>query len=141
MYEQGWCAAHLQTIREMIVFWQIQVVKTVAILNGDTNPSAAELNQVVSKTSDMTCIPNEVNLPQMARVLVKWLRDHPERLHEPISILSMDAFHGAFPCVASTPKAGPAPAKPQLTRPTMADNRPDFPHPLGQLHGKRIPDC
>jgi hypothetical protein len=112
-FEQGWCAAHLQTMREMIIFWQIQVAKTIAFLNGETNPSAEELNQVIAKTSDMTCIPKEVGLPQMGRVLVKWLRDHPERLHEPTSILSVDAFHSAFPCAApGSPTADPAPAKP-----------------------------
>src|ERR1700758_4822035 len=41
--KQGWCAGHLQTMREMIIFWQIQVVKTVAVLGGEQNPSAEEL--------------------------------------------------------------------------------------------------
>jgi hypothetical protein len=40
MFKQGWCAGHLLTIREMIMFWQVQVVNTIAILNGNTNPSA-----------------------------------------------------------------------------------------------------
>jgi hypothetical protein len=52
----------------------------------------------------MTCIPNEVNQVQMARILVKWLRDHPERLHETDAFLTVDAFHNAFPCQAETKK-------------------------------------
>src|SRR5579859_6570210 len=32
MFKEGWCMGHLQTMREMIVFWQVQVAKTVAIL-------------------------------------------------------------------------------------------------------------
>ncbi|SRR5713101_2355644 len=34
MMKQGCCAGHLQTMREMIVYWQTQVVKTVAIMVG-----------------------------------------------------------------------------------------------------------
>jgi hypothetical protein len=103
-FKQGWCAGHLQTIREMIVFWQIQVAKTVAILSGDQNPSVDTLTQTVSATPDMTCIPDEVNMAQMARILVKWLRDHPERLHERVSILTLDAFHYSFACHAEPKK-------------------------------------
>jgi hypothetical protein len=98
MMKQGWCAGHLQTMREMISFWQVQVAKTVAMLNGEQNPSVDEIKQMTAKTSDFTCIPNEVNQGQLLRVLVKWLRDHPERLHEPDFLLSMDAFHDSFPC-------------------------------------------
>jgi hypothetical protein len=104
MMKQGWCAGHLQTMREMIVFWQIQVAKTIAILNGDLNPSAEKLKEMMVKSPEMTCIPNEVNQAQMARILVKWLRDHPERLHEAASFLTLDAFHDAFPCQADTKK-------------------------------------
>ncbi len=98
MFKQGWCLGHLQTMREMIIFWQVQVVKTVAILGGNENPAAEQLKGMVSKSPEMTCIPNEVAPTQMARVLVKWLRNHPERLHESISILAGDAFQSAFPC-------------------------------------------
>lgn len=103
-FKQGWCFGHLQTIREMIVYWQIQVTKTVAILSGDHNPSAEVLTQTIEATPSMTCIPNEVSMAQMARILVKWLHDHPERLHERISILTLDAFHDAFACHAEQKK-------------------------------------
>jgi hypothetical protein len=33
---------------------------------------------------------------------VKWLRDHPERLHEQKSVLTLEALRGAFPCQALT---------------------------------------
>ncbi len=103
-FKQGWCAGHLQTIREMIIFWQVQVAKTVTIMSGDQNPSSDALKKTISTTPDMTCIPDEVNMAQMARILVKWLRDHPERLHERVSILTLDAFHDAFACHADTKK-------------------------------------
>jgi Ssp1 endopeptidase immunity protein Rap1a len=104
-FKQGWCAGHLQTIREMIVFWQVQVAKTVAILGGDQNPPVDALTQTIEATPSMTCIPNEVSMAQMARILVKWLHDHPERLHERTSILTLDAFHDAFACHAESKKS------------------------------------
>lgn len=105
-FNRGWCAGYLHAMRETIVFWQLQVAKTVAVVGENQNPPAEELKQMVSKSPDMTCIPNEVNLAQMARILVKWLRDHPERLHESAIILTLDAFHDAFPCHADTKKPG-----------------------------------
>ena len=100
MMKQGWCAGHLQAMREMILFSQVQQVKTVASLSGEKNPEQTltpdVLRQVMAKNPEMTCIPNEVNQAQLARILVKWLRDHPERLHEPDYLL---AFNGLTPAV------------------------------------------
>jgi hypothetical protein len=108
MMKQGWCAGHLQTMREMILFSQVQQIKTVAFLNGDKNPEQTltpdVLRQVMAKDAEMTCIPNEVNQAQLARILVKWLRDHPERLHEPDYLLTFNAFHEAFPCQTDSKK-------------------------------------
>ena len=52
MMKQGWCAGHLQTMHEMIVFWQIQVLKTVSFQSGDLNPSAESLKELMSKMPD-----------------------------------------------------------------------------------------
>jgi hypothetical protein len=73
-------------------------------LGGEQNPSADSLTRTIEATPSMTCIPTEVRIAQMARILVKWLRDHPERLHERISILTVDAFHDAFACHAEPKK-------------------------------------
>jgi hypothetical protein len=54
----------------------------------------------MAKDAEMTCIPSEVNQAQLARILVKWLRDHPERLHEQDFLLTFNALHEAFPCQA-----------------------------------------
>ena len=104
MMKQGWCAGHLQTMREMTAFWQVQVTKTIAVLSGVQNPSLEQLKEMMSKSSQMTCIPNEVNQAQLARILVKWLREHPERLHELGSTLTSSAFHDVFPCHADAKK-------------------------------------
>jgi Rap1a immunity proteins len=45
------------------------------------------------------CPPKDGLDPQQARLIIeKYLRDHPERLHENSSFLGMDALMGAFPC-------------------------------------------
>jgi hypothetical protein len=42
-------------------------------------------------------VPENVTYLQVARIVVKWLREHPERLHEPRMILMRDALSEAFP--------------------------------------------
>jgi len=55
----------------------------------------------------LICIPDgKVPVAQLARIVVKWLRDHPERLHEPKSVLALEALSGAFPCTAPTINPG-----------------------------------
>jgi len=97
-FKQGWCASHIQTMREMVVYDQLQVAKTVAVLSGEKDPSVEELKAMVSGSAELTCIPDEVKIEQLTRVLVKWLRDNPARLHEPASILTVEAFHAGFAC-------------------------------------------
>ena len=45
------------------------------------------------------CFP-EGGIPNGEAVLVviKWLKDHPEKLHEPAIALTVKAFQKAFPC-------------------------------------------
>ncbi len=45
-----------------------------------------------------TCIPDEASVAQLARVVVKWLREHPEKLHELKSFVVIEALKSAFPC-------------------------------------------
>lgn len=44
------------------------------------------------------CFPSASTIGQDARVLVKWLNDHPERLHEDANLLTFTAFQSAYPC-------------------------------------------
>ena len=44
------------------------------------------------------CAPKEATYAQYVKVVVKYLRDHPERLHESRQLLVQDALHAAFPC-------------------------------------------
>ncbi|HLY61128.1 MAG TPA: Rap1a/Tai family immunity protein [Terriglobia bacterium] len=46
------------------------------------------------------CPPAEhFNMNQVARVVSKFLRDHPERLHQFADHLVLDSMHEAFPCI------------------------------------------
>lgn len=42
-------------------------------------------------------IPEEVPVGQIIRVLVKWLHDHPENLHEPKIVIMILSLREAFP--------------------------------------------
>jgi hypothetical protein len=44
------------------------------------------------------CRPDEVENGQLIRVALKFIRDNPERAHQPTSWLLMDAFGKAYPC-------------------------------------------
>src|SRR5258708_38321084 len=56
MFKQGWCLGHLQTMREMIIFWQVQVGITVPLLVGNGTPAAAPLYKPVSKSPQLSYI-------------------------------------------------------------------------------------
>jgi len=44
------------------------------------------------------CVPDTASAEQLALVVLKWLREHPERLHEDAAISAMYAFFDAFRC-------------------------------------------
>lgn len=44
------------------------------------------------------CIPDKVTDTQLARVVVKWLRDNPKILNQRAVILTVMAIHDAYPC-------------------------------------------
>jgi hypothetical protein len=46
------------------------------------------------------CIPQGVTTEQGRRVLVKYLRAHPDELHNRANVLTYHAFKEAFPCPA-----------------------------------------
>ncbi|MFC1816365.1 Rap1a/Tai family immunity protein [Thermodesulfobacteriota bacterium] len=53
----------------------------------------------LSKTIPSSCLPGKViNKSQATRIVVKYLREHPERLHLHESNLVIDALSEAFPC-------------------------------------------
>lgn len=48
------------------------------------------------------CLPRlSIEHGQAVRVVLKWLKDHPNRLHENSVVLTLSAFQEAFPCSKS----------------------------------------
>jgi hypothetical protein len=45
-----------------------------------------------------SCLPSGVTTTQMMRVVVSYGEAHPERTHENIQVLMVEAFHQAWPC-------------------------------------------
>lgn len=52
----------------------------------------------------MWCAPEAVTFEQMNLIIVKALREHPERLHEPVLFIAIEAMKRAFPCETGAPK-------------------------------------
>lgn len=52
------------------------------------------------------CAPSEVRTSQYAGVVVRYLEQHPETLHESGEILALTAVTAAFPCPADPSQAG-----------------------------------
>lgn len=50
------------------------------------------------------CMPPTATAIQVGRVLVKYIRAHPETAHESPSVLALYAFRDAFPCAPITAK-------------------------------------
>jgi Rap1a immunity proteins len=48
------------------------------------------------------CMPKEVTNGQSVKIVVKYLKDHPEELHLAAESLVLRAFNGAFPCGDNT---------------------------------------
>jgi len=57
------------------------------------------------------CI-EDIPISQVARVLVKWLHEHPEKLHDSKYILTMEALKSGFPCETAK-ETNKTPTKPQ----------------------------
>ena len=44
------------------------------------------------------CIPNKAEWEQRKKIVVKYMNDHPEKLHEYYEVLILQAMRKAFPC-------------------------------------------
>lgn len=72
------CMSYLQGILDMNMLYQ------------------AALNK--PKPQTFFCLPTNIKNGQAARIVVKYLRAHPEQLHRSGAILAVTAFAEAFPC-------------------------------------------
>jgi len=60
-----------------------------------------QIDTVTLKSQKLFCVPKEVIVGQLARVVVKFLKDNPAILHEPETVLIVKALKNAFPCKAN----------------------------------------
>ena len=101
MMKLNWCAGYLQAAQDAASLTQIHLALIGAMgitLSGPDKQREAAFDMLRG-----ACIPERAPVAELARVLVKWLREHPEKLHEPKSTLTLHAFIEAFPCPAVTP--------------------------------------
>jgi hypothetical protein len=76
----GYCYGFVEGVRNTLAIWTISA-KTLH----ESGPHA--------------CMPTEgIENGQAARIVVKYLKENPEKLHEFASLLAMEAFQKAFPC-------------------------------------------
>lgn len=82
----------------------LMALQTEAVANGVARGAAKSsrpltVDEPISAVQHMVCLPEHGSTnAQVALVIVKFLRDHPERLHEDRTALMVDALSGAFPC-------------------------------------------
>jgi Rap1a immunity proteins len=59
----------------------------------------ASVSDLLSNPMKRSCVP-AISTEQTMRVVVKFLDDHPERLHENFVQLALEVFHRTWPCPA-----------------------------------------
>lgn len=60
--------------------------------------SVSDEVDIFYQTKKPYCIPDDVDIYQLIKVVVKYLDSHPERLHEPAGYLVFQSYQEAFPC-------------------------------------------
>jgi len=113
MSKFSWCVGYLQALQDAASMTQVRLAIIAAMgvtLEGPDKQRMASFEMLRG-----TCFPEKAPISQLARVLVKWLREHPFRLHEPVYLLTNDAFKETFPCAPVTPAKEAA--KPPETKP------------------------
>jgi hypothetical protein len=60
---------------------------------------AVQMLRYTSRRNAGVCYPQQATSGQIARVIVKYLNDHPEKLHEDYRVLSVEALQKAWPCI------------------------------------------
>lgn len=66
------------------------------LLQGMTNLN--RVYEIELNKKALFCTPNGITNGQTARIVVKYLKEHPEKLHENESVLAFLALQEAFPC-------------------------------------------
>jgi hypothetical protein len=120
MMKLAWCSGYLQAVNDAALSTKMNIYllsKAGVTLEGPDN----KIKEYAFNTLRGVCIPDKVPLLQLARVVVKWLREHPEKLQMSVNDSVTDAINDAFPC---TPVAAQEPAKPQDGKSAVAKPKP-----------------
>jgi hypothetical protein len=101
MSQFSWCAGYLEGIHDILLQNEV-TIGLMGMMNMTLTGTDKQKDWAVDSLHG-ACIPDQVPILQLARVLVKWLREHPERLHESKRILTVAALKDAFPCTQTSP--------------------------------------
>jgi hypothetical protein len=101
MKKFAWCVGYLQAIQDVTAQRKIEL--GIAVMMGVAKNPTEKDKQGVFQSLRGACLPERSSVLQLARVVVKWLQNHPEKLHEHPGVLVYAALHDAFPC--QTPDA------------------------------------
>ena len=74
----SWCLGYLQATHDGLITGELNLA--IIAMTGVTLAGPDKAKTSAFDALRVACIPENVSPLQMARVLVKWLRDHPERL-------------------------------------------------------------
>jgi hypothetical protein len=97
----GWCVGYLQAVID--AGFRKETEFAIFSPLGVTLSGPEKERQAAAKfLRGFYCVPTNVTVLQVSRVVVKYLRDHPERLHETPGILVHAAMHDAFPVPETT---------------------------------------
>jgi Rap1a immunity proteins len=76
----AYCLGYLQGAREILQIWEA------------SNKAKA------SNLPPIACISSESTTQELAMVVVKYLNDHPNKLHEGYTLVAFTALEEAYPC-------------------------------------------
>lgn len=97
-----WCLGYVEAI--MDAAFQAQVTWEVADHFAVTLTGTTHHKEKIKARLRIACFPSYASSNDLIYVLNKWLTEHPERLKETRSGLTIEAFGSRFPCADDTPK-------------------------------------
>ena len=74
----------------------MDIGRCMGLIQGVRN--TAFIYQEMFKESKITCVPNNVDNVQVARIIVKYLNENPEQLHKDDALVAIFALQKTFPC-------------------------------------------
>ncbi len=92
----GVASADALTGIELQTACNVQAPDCIAFVMGMTQ--GVRYGQAYSQQGYKICVPDDATAGQLEQVVQKYLREHPEKLHESAGSLSAEAIYAAFPC-------------------------------------------